>query len=78
MQKLSRLAGLAATAFLLAASLAQAMPINPEGTGVGQGLNKSQQGYYKCMNWCDAHNKTAASRNKCYDQCLVYWGGHTG
>ena len=31
------------------------------------------QGMAQCTAWCDAHNRTDASRRKCYSRCDTYW-----
>jgi len=35
--------------------------------------NPRQVGYIKCIDWCDAHNKTVASYSICSRQCRKYW-----
>jgi len=32
------------------------------------------EGVAECKNWCDQHNKTAASQHACYVNCEKYWG----
>jgi hypothetical protein len=31
------------------------------------------QGMAQCTAWCDVHNRTDASRRKCYSRCDTYW-----
>jgi hypothetical protein len=35
--------------------------------------DKCDKGFNACIDWCEAHNKTAPSLSKCKVQCARYW-----
>ena len=44
----------------------------------GDYSKKQQDGYSRCIAWCDSHNKTERSRADCHDECAYYWSTHQG
>jgi hypothetical protein len=62
---------------LMLAGQAEALPKNliPK---AGDYSKKQQDGYARCIAWCDSHNKTERSRADCHDECAYYWSTHQG
>jgi hypothetical protein len=56
------------TATILGVAVFVAAPIPAEAL-----TNSQAHGYAKCVDWCNAHNKTNNSFFQCINQCAKYW-----
>jgi hypothetical protein len=43
------------------------------GSAVAREKITAGQGYGRCTNWCNQHNKTSASYRQCANACFAYW-----